>query len=205
MPKNEQTLVLIKPDGVQRGLVGEILRRFERKGFKIVALKILTPSKELAEKHYNKDDKWCEEIGRIVEKAYKAQNLKFKFKNYLAAGQMVLKQLRDYIRCGPVVAVVLRGGLAVEHVRKLVGHRDPLRADVGTIRGDLTIESALVANAADRTIRNMIHASGTVEEAKEEIKLWFKPAEICDYELAIEQILYDPEWERVKEDIIDAK
>ena len=97
---------------------------------------------------------------------------------------MVLKQLRDYLRCGPVVAIVLQGGLAVEHVRKLVGHRDPLQADVGTIRGDLTIESGLIANAADRTIRNMIHASGEVDEAEEEIKMWFKKDEICDYDLA---------------------
>ena len=75
MPKTEKTLVLIKPDGVKRGLIGEITKRFEQKGLKIVALKILIPSKELADKHYSKDDKWCEEIGQIVEKAYQSQNL----------------------------------------------------------------------------------------------------------------------------------
>lgn len=198
----QQSLVVFKPDTLQRGIVGELITRFERKGLKIVGMKIMVPSKELAEKHYNKDDEWCIEIGKNnVRPAYEKQGLEFKWESDLAAGKSVLNALINYMSCGPVVAMVIEGGLAIEHIRTLVGFRDPVNADVGTIRADYTIESAFMANAADRTVRNMIHASGNEEEAREEIDLWFKPEELVSYELAIEKILYEPEWEQLRDDL----
>jgi len=200
----QQSLVVFKPDTLQRGIVGELLTRFERKGLKIVGMKIMIPAKELAQNHYNKDDAWCEEIGKNnVRPAYDKQGLEFKWESDLEAGKSVLKALIDYMSCGPVVAMVIEGGLAIEHIRTLVGFRDPVNADVGTIRADYTIESAFMANAADRTVRNMIHASGNEEEAKYEIDLWFKPEELVHYELAIEKILYEPEWEQIRKDLND--
>ncbi len=198
----ERTLVLLKPDTIQRGIIGEIISRFERKGLKIVAMKMLRPTEELARKHYNKDDEWCEEIGRkYVRPAYEEQGLEFKWESDLEAGRAVLEGLIGYLTCGPIVALVLEGGMAIQNVRAMVGFRNPIEADMGTIRADYTIESAFMANAANRTVRNMIHASGNKEEAEYEINLWFKPEEIMHYSLAIEKILYDPKWEKVRREI----
>lgn len=197
----QRSLVLFKPDAIQRGIVGELLTRFERKGLKIVGMKVTQPTEDMARRHYNKDDKWCEEIGAIIRGTYEKQNLEFKWENDLEAGRSALQALVNYLACGPVVALVLEGGLAIQHIRNLVGFRDPIDADVGTIRADYTIESAYMANAIDRSVRNMIHASGAPDEAEEEIAIWFKPEELVNYELAIEKILYDKDWENLKNDI----
>ena len=201
--KEEKTLFIVKPDGLQRSLVGEIIQRFERKGLKIAALKLVFPTKQMAEEHYSLlDYAWCEKVGGFIKKAYEENGLKFKFKSELEAGKNVKDKVTTYLSCGPVVVMVLQGAHAVEHVRKLLGSTDPLKSDIGTIRGDFTIESNLMANLFDRTVRNMAHASATVEEANREIDLWFKPEEIVSYNLAIDEILYDAAWEKVRSQLI---
>lgn len=199
----QRSLVILKPDAIQRGIVGELITRFERKGLKMIAMKIAQPSAEMAAKHYDKDDKWCGEIGGFIRNTFKEQGLDFRWETDLEAGREALQTLIDYLSCGPVVVMVLEGGLAIKHIRNMVGYRDPIDADMGTIRADYTIESAYMANTIGRSVRNMIHASGEPEEAEKEIALWFTPEEICHYDLAIEKVLYDAEWERQRREIND--
>lgn len=198
----QKSLVILKPDTIQRGIIGELISRFERKGLKIVAMKLVQPSRDLAQKHYNKDDNWCEEIGRkYIRTAFEKQGLEFKWESDVAAGRAALDSLIDYLCCGPVVVMVLEGGLAIDNIRAMVGYRNPIEADMGTIRADYTLESAYMANTAYRSVRNMVHASGEVNEAEYEIGLWFTPDEVLHYDLAIDKILYDPNWEQVRRDI----
>jgi nucleoside-diphosphate kinase len=197
----QRSLVILKPDAIQRGIVGELISRFERKGLKMAAMKIVQPTAEMARKHYDKDDAWCEEIGGFIRNTFKEQELDFTWDSDLEAGREALQTLIDYLSCGPVVVMVLEGGLAIKHIRNMVGFRDPIDADMGTIRADYTIESAYMANTLGRSVRNMVHASGAPDEAETEIALWFTEDEICNYELAIEKVLYDPEWERERREI----
>jgi nucleoside-diphosphate kinase len=202
-PSNERTLFIIKPDGVQRGLIGEILTRFERKGLKIAALKLVQPTQKQAAEHYSSfDDAWREKVGGFVRAAYEAKGEQFPYKTSIDAGRAVQESLAVYLSCGPVVAAVLQGAHAVMHVRKLMGSTDPSKADIGTIRGDYTIESLDLANAFDRTARNLAHASESVEEAEREIKVWFDEREIVKYNLAVDTILYDIAWDKVRNEII---
>jgi nucleoside-diphosphate kinase len=196
-PRRERTLFIVKPDGVQRSLVGEIISRFEKKGLKIAALKMTHAEEEKTAEHYSSlDDAWCEKVGGYVRAAYEEEGIEFNFKNDLEAGKMVKGNLVKYMASGPVVAIVLEGAHAVEHVRKLLGSTDPKEADIGTIRGDFTIESTRLANAFDRTVRNIAHASESREEAEREIGVWFEEDELIDYNFSIEKILYDPKWDR---------
>jgi len=191
----ERTLVLLKPDTVQRGLIGEIILRFERKGLKITALKMVWATKDQAQKHYD----WSEDekiaTGTRTIAVYKEKGIEFN-KTPIEAAEDVQRRLSKFLVAGPIIAMVIEGAHAVQHVRKLVGHGSPLQADVGTIRADFTIDSYLLADEADRVSRNLVHASSSVEEAEREIKVWFEPSEIYNYELAIERILYSKEWEQ---------
>lgn len=202
-PRRERTLFLVKPDGVQRALVGEILSRFEKKGLKLAGLKLVLPTKEQAKEHYSAfDDAWREKVGGYVKKGYESQGKEFPYKTQLEAGQAVQNSLARYLSCGPIVAMVIEGGHAVQHVRKLLGSTNPLEADIGTIRGDFTIESLLLANAFDRTVRNLAHSSESPEEAEREIKVWFKEDELIDYNMAIDTVLYDPTWDKIGDEEI---
>ena len=183
----EQSLVIVKPDGVVRGLNGEILRRFEQVGLKMVAAKMTRAPKELAEKHYPADRKelWVG-IGNKTLENYQKYGIDAKKELGTAdayeIGKMVRVWLLDYLMEGPVFAFVLEGPHAVELVRKLCGHTLPLLAPPGTIRGDFSYDSSYLANSAKRPIKNLMHASGTVEEAIYELNLWFKKEEIQTYE-----------------------
>ncbi len=189
-PKNERTFVIIKPDGVQRSLIGEIVSRIERTGLKIVALKMFIPDRERATKHYGKDDTWCETVGnRTIENLQKQG--KEPTKSAVEYGRDIVEALLAYITAGPVVAFVIEGNHAVGIVKKLVGGTEPLTSDVGTIRGDLTIDSYAASNIDSRAVRNLIHCTDKPEEAQREIDIWFKPEEVLDYRLAQEAILYD--------------
>jgi len=190
-PSKERTLVLIKPDGIQRSLVGEIIKRYERTGLKLVGIKMLIPTEDLVEKHYNLDPNWKRIVGEKSIESYEKKNLEPPSKDPLEVGQMVIDRLKKYLTCSPVIAMVWEGNQAVGIVRKITGTTEPLSSDVGTIRGDLTIDAYPVADADNRAIRNLIHASGSVEEAEGEIKLWFKQEELLNYRLIQEQILYD--------------
>lgn len=192
--EHERSLVLIKPDGVQRGLTGEILSRFEKKGLKITAMKMLWPTKEMATKHYDQPESAAIALGEKTIAAYAEKGIKID-KKPLEIAHDIQGKLVKYMVTGPVVAMVIEGAHAIAHVRKIRGGTNPLTADVGTITGDYTIDSYFIADADGRAVRNLVHASGTVEEAENEIAIWFEEKEIMDYDLAIDKILYSMEWQ----------
>ncbi len=195
----EKTLILIKPDGVQRSLAGEIIKRYERTGLKLIGLKFFIPSKEQVKKHYLIDKDWLKKVGEKSIAAYQKKGLKPPYQNPVKVGQTVLKRLEDFMTAGPVVAMVWQGNEAVGLVRKITGGTEPLGSDVGTIRGDFTLDSYSLADTDDRAIRNLVHASGSVQEANKEIKIWFKPSELINYRLINEAILYDVNLDGIKE------
>jgi len=190
-PKTERTLVVIKPDGVQRSLVGEIIGRFERVGLKMVAAKMCVPTAEHVEKHYTLDPEWRRITGEKRVKAAREKGEKLETEDPYEITAKILQVLIKYMTSGPVVAMVWQGAHATELVRKLVGGTEPRSSDVGTIRGDFVLDSYVMADTDSRAIRNLIHASGTAKESETEIKHWFKPDEIIDYKLVQEQIIYD--------------
>lgn len=192
---NEKTLVILKPDAVQRGLIGEIISRFEKKGLKIVALKMVWPTEDLAKKHYDQPESAMITLGTKTITSYREKGEKFWTDDPIAVALDIQKKLVTYLSAGPVVAFVIAGPHAVEYVRKIRGNTSPLKADVGTITADYTVDSYFVSDVDKRALRNLVHASGTVEEAEHEIELWFREEEICDYNLAIDEILYSKEWE----------
>jgi len=190
-PKQERTLVIIKPDGIQRSLIGEVVKRYERTGLKMVGLKLLVPTSELVEKHYLVDPDWRIKRGKKTIQAYKDKGLEAPETDPEKSGQITLNVLKKYFTCGPVVAMVWQGMNAVSVVKKITGGTEPLTSDVGTIRGDLTIDSFQVADIDGRSARNIVHASGSLEDAVKEIPLWFTDSELLDYRLINESILYD--------------
>jgi nucleoside-diphosphate kinase len=178
----ERTLLVIKPDAVKRGIVGEIIQRVERMGFKIVASKLVQIDEKLGEAHYPNTVEWKANVGaRTIEdcEKYGIDLLKnMGTTDPVEIGNLVKKWNVDYLCSGPVFAFVLEGLNAVERLRSLVGHTVPTKAAPGTIRGDYSLDSAILANMNKRCILNLVHASGTVDEAKSEIDLWFKKEEI---------------------------
>ncbi|HEX9608865.1 MAG TPA: nucleoside-diphosphate kinase [Candidatus Paceibacterota bacterium] len=190
-PKEEQTLVLIKPDGVQRSLIGEIIKRYERIGLKLVALKFFVPTAKHVEVHYTLDPEWKRNVGQKSIEGYEKKGLVPPSTDPLKIGEIVLGRLKKYMVSGPVVVMVWQGAHAVELVRKVTGGTEPRSSDVGTIRGDFVLDSYYMADTDDRAIRNLIHASGSVPEAANEIKHWFSDGELVRYRLVQEQILYD--------------
>lgn len=182
---------MIKPDGIQRTLIGEILKRYERAGLKLVGLKMLVPTAEQVEKHYLLHPGWKKAVGEKSIESYTKKGKKPPSTDPLVVGGQVIERLKKYLTSGPVVAMVWQGAHAVPIIRKITGGTEPLSSDVGTIRGDFVIDSYTMADTDDRAIRNLIHASGTVEEALKEIPHWFEKGEIVNYRLVQESILYD--------------
>lgn len=199
--KNEKTLVVIKPDGVQRSLIGEIIKRYEQVGLKLIAMKMVMPDEDMATKHYYEvgGDEWIEEVGRKARAAYEKKGEESPYKTNKDNGWAVLRANAKYLSSGPVVAMIWQGSNAVELVRKITGATAPLLADVGTIRGDFTLDSYALADADGRSVRNLIHASGEVSEAEQEIKIWFDEKEILKYTHLQEKILYDVNLDGIKE------
>ena len=195
---HERSLVLIKPDGVQRGLIGEIVTRFEKKGLKVTALKMVLPTREIAAKHYDQPEEAARALGERSIAAYKAEGKESWSNDPMEIAKDIQKKLVRLMMAGPVVAMVIEGAHAIAHVRKIRGGTNPLTADVGTITGDYTIDSYFISDVDGRAIRNLAHASGSVDEAENEIKIWFKEDEIMDYDLAIDNILYSMDWEAEK-------
>ncbi len=189
--KKERTLVVIKPDGIQRGLIGEILRRYERSGLKLVAVKMLVPKPDLIEKHYLVDPNWKTKVGTKTIDSYQKKGKTPPSDDPVKIAEVVLGNLKRYLSSGPVIAMIWQGIHAVGVIRKITGTTEPLTSDVGTIRGDFTIDSYEVSDLDGRAIRNLIHASGSPDEAEKEIELWFQPDEIIKYRLVQEAILYD--------------
>lgn len=190
-PKTERTLVLIKPDGIQRSLIGEIIGRYERAGLKLVGLKMLVPTKEHIEKHYTLDPAWRQVTGEKTIKGYESKGLTPPSRDPLEITARILAGLKKYLSCGPVVALALQGAHAVAIARKITGGTEPLTSDVGTIRGDFVLDSYQMSDMDGRAVRNLVHASGSVKEAEAELAHWFSKNELAHYRLISEQILYD--------------
>jgi len=173
----ERTFLMVKPDGVKRGLVGEIISRIERSGLTIVKLKMMQATEEMVERHYPASEDWFRAVGDKTKKSYEELRLDvsqdFENTDSVAIGKEVKNWLKDYITSGPVVAMVIEGNLAIKNARRLAGYTIPSEAAPGTIRGDFEIDSPDIANKEKRPVRNIVHASGNPEEAENEIKLWF--------------------------------
>lgn len=155
----QRTLIIFKPDAVMRGIVGEILSRFEKVGLKVVAVKMLQPNQEHLHGHY-------EGIGSLKSRK----------------GDQIFAQTLESMEVGPVIAMVLEGVESVELVRKMVGTTEPKGALPGTIRGDYAHMSYSFSNEKSIGIPNLVHASADEEEADKEIAHWFSESEIYDYE-----------------------
>lgn len=197
--KNEKTLVIVKPDGVQRSLIGEIMSRYEKMGLKLVAIKMLVATEEQVEKHYTLDSGWKKSVGEKSIEGYKKKGLKPPSEDPIEIANSVLDKLKKFMTSGPIVVMILQGAHAVEVVRKLTGATEPLSSDVGTIRGDFVMDSYQMADSDGRSVRNIVHASGTDTEAENETKHWFSDNEIVKYKIVQEKILYDVDWEGIFE------
>lgn len=154
--ENERTLILVKPDGVKRGLIGEIISRFEKAGLKVIGMKMVWVDEKFAKEHYTED---------IAKRR----------------GEKVRKSLLDFIKSGPVVSMCIEGVEAIEVVRKMVGVTEPKAAQPGTIRGDYSHISFGKADASGKAVENLIHASSDKKDAEREIKLWFSEREMHEY------------------------
>lgn len=190
-PKTERTLVIVKPDGIQRTLIGEIIKRYERTGLKLVALKMLVPTEKMVEEHYLLDPSWKKNVGEKAIASYLKKGETPPSTDPIEVADSVVVSLKKYMTSGPVIAMIWEGGHAVELVRKITGGTEPRSAGVGTIRGDFVLDSYQMADTDTRAIRNLIHASGTVPEAEMEIPHWFKDEEIIKYRTVNEATLYD--------------
>lgn len=189
-PKKERTFVIIKPDGVQRALVGEIIKRFEATGLKIIGLKLVMVDGKKLWDHYAKDDAWFLKKGTKIAEDRKAAGMVVD-KEPIEYGKDIIRALEKFMTAGPVVMMAIQGNQAVAVVKKLVGDTEPATSDVGTIRGDLTNDSYAIAAIDDRAVRNLIHCSDEVAAAEREIGMWFNESEMINYRLVGEQILYD--------------
>ncbi|MDO8655476.1 MAG: nucleoside-diphosphate kinase [bacterium] len=190
-PKEERTLIIIKPDGIQRSLIGEIVSRYERTGLKLIGLKLVVPTPGMVEKHYMIDSTWRIKNGEKTIASYKAKGLTPPSEDPMEVSGMTLEKLKKYLSAGPVIVMVWQGANSVAMVKKITGSTEPLAADVGTIRGDFMLDSYQSADLDQRAVRNLIHISGSVEEAENEIKLWFQDKELILYKIIQEKILYD--------------
>jgi nucleoside-diphosphate kinase len=185
----ERTLVLIKPDGVYRALIGEIIKRFEQAGLKIVAMKMVKPTREIVEKHYYADKEWLESVGQKAKASYEKEGKVVK-ETPLEIGMRVRNTLLNYLTGKPVVAMVVEGNEAIFVVRKILGSTEPKSADPGSIRGSLSSDSYAFADSQGRSTRNLVHASGDKKDAEREISIWFSRDEIIEYKRADEEAMF---------------
>ncbi len=196
-PRHERTLILIKPDGIQRALSGTILARFEQAGLKIVGLKMVQAQRGMLERHYPADEGWVRTVGGKTREAFESYGLDVRAMmgtdDPAEIGRQVRGWLIDFMQSTPVIAAVLEGVHAVSVTRKIVGKTLPVFAEPGTIRGDFSADAPTVANAGRRPVRNLIHASGSVEEAEHEVSLWFAPEELHAYRRADEDVMFGTE------------
>jgi nucleoside-diphosphate kinase len=191
--KYERTLVLIKHDGVARGLIGDIISRFEKVGLKIIAMKLVLVDVNRAEKHYPDSDEWYKNIGDRIISNYKEKNIDvkkdFSTDDPIEIGKTIKSFNKEYLLSGPVVAMVLEGPEAIKIVRKLLGKTNPLESEPGTIRGDYTWDNNDTAGYYKRPIYNLMHASSSVEDSEYEIKLWFNTEEIFNYKTSSQDFM----------------
>lgn len=192
--QKQRALLLIKPDGVQRGLIGKITKRFEMAGLKIVGLKFIWAKEQQIVDHYPTSDAWFKKVGERTLNNYAKKGLDamkvFGSNDAIAIGKTVKGWLVKYLQESPVFALVVEGFDTIEVVRKICGNTLPMLAAVGTIRGDFTHDTIDLANERNRPVRNLIHASDTLEDAQKEIKIWFEENELFDYKRADEELMF---------------
>ena len=193
-PKKERTFVILKPDAIQRGLVGEILGRFEKIGLKMVAMKMHMVDEETLWKHYNKDDAWYLKKGEKIVENKKILGMPID-KEAIEYGKDIIRAMVYYMGCSPVVSLVIEGNQAQAVVKRLVGGTEPSTADSGTIRGDYSLDSYFLCDVdGSRGMRNLIHCTDPEDGAdawSREMNLWFTEKEIMDYRLVTEVMMYD--------------
>lgn len=192
--QKQRALLIIKPDGVQRGIIGKILSRFEQVGLKIIGLKFEWATKEKIIIHYPETEAWFKKVGERTLTNYAKKGLDarkvFNTDDAIQIGRTVKKWLIDYLQESPLFVVALESYDCIEICRKLSGNTIPVLAAPGTVRGDFSHDIIDLANEQNRPLRNLIHASDTVEDGKKEIKVWFKTDELFDYELAAEKFMF---------------
>jgi nucleoside-diphosphate kinase len=190
----ERTLVLVKPDGVKRAIVGRVLTRFEETGLKIVALKLVQATREHVENHYPNTPEWIRGMGEKTLQTYHEQSkdplAEIGTEDPMEIGTMIKNWNVDYLTSGPLIALVLEGAHAISVVRKICGFTLPAFADPGTIRGDFSITSPIIANELKKAVRNLVHASSDAQEASYEINHWFSEDELINYESAAESVMF---------------
>ena len=193
-PKEEKTVLIIKPDGVKRGLIGEIVSRVERRGLKIISLEMIQATKEQVDGHYPKEKAWIERLGQKTMKNYSDYGLdpkkEFNTEDALEIGKTVRGWLLDYLTSGPMIKMVVKGIHAIAMIRKLVGKSMPSEAEMGTIRGDFSVDDSTAANRDKRSVHNIVHASENEGEVEHEIGFWFAAEDIYDYKRAEEDIMF---------------
>ncbi|MES3005161.1 MAG: nucleoside-diphosphate kinase [Patescibacteria group bacterium] len=190
-PKKERTFVIIKPDAVQRSLVGEIIQRFERIGYKLVAAKFVVPTTEQCWRHYNKDEAWFASKGEAIVEKRKGKGLPIE-KEAIEYGRDIIGGAVKYMVASPVMCMVWEGNQAVSVIKKIVGATEPMTSDVGTIRGDYSLDSYHLVETDDRgAVRNLVHCTDDPAEYEREVSIWFTPEEIVDYRHIQEAMLYD--------------
>jgi nucleoside-diphosphate kinase len=181
----QKSLILLKPDAVARGLSGEIISRIERTGLKVVAAKLIKSELAKGRTHYQKDDEWKFKVGERAIQECQDFNLDilevFGTNSPIEIGNLVVERNAEFLNSGAVFAMIFQGPNAVKKIRNLIGSTFPESANPGTIRGDFGLENSFTGTKRKRTTYNLIHASGSVEEAEEEIKIWFNENEIVDY------------------------
>lgn len=186
----ERTLVLIKPDGVKRALIGAVVSKLELAGLKVVAMKMVTPSRTLAGIHYAADHKWFVDTGTKSMKAYQEKGIKLKEKTPIELAKKIRGYLIDYIANQPIVAIVFEGNEAISVTRKMVGATEPKRSDPSTIRGMYSVDSYEASDKRKQPLMNIVHASEDKKTSDREIAVWFKQDEILKYERADQNALY---------------
>jgi len=183
--KEEKTFLMIKPDGVRKGLIGEVIKRVEQRDLKVVALEMFQPTHEDMDNHYPKDESWVKRLGDKTLGTYEKYSVDpveaLGTDKPEEIGKMVQSWLIEYMASAPLVRMVVQGVHAVDMVRKIAGPTFPYQADMGTIRGDFSADSPALANTEKRAVMNLVHASETPEEAEHEIKHWFGKSPIYEY------------------------
>ncbi len=190
----QKALLIIKPDGVQRGLIGKIIKRFELVGLTVIGLKFYWAEKEKIIAHYPETEAWFKKVGERTLTNYAKKGLDakkvFNTDDPILIGKTVKKWLIDYLQESPLFFAVVKGYDCIEIIRKLSGNTIPLLAAPGTIRGDFSHDTIDLANEQNRPLRNIIHASDSIEDGEKEVNLWFTKEELFDYKRADEEFMF---------------
>lgn len=191
--KTQRTLIIAKHDSVARGLTGEIIKRFERVGLKLIAFELIAATEEMGKAHYPDSNEWKKKVGERTLAEYREKGIDPKERlgtdNAIEIGDLVKRWNVEYLTAGPVLAMIWEGPEAIKIGRKLIGSTNPVDALPGTIRGDFSWDNADIANEQKRPFYNLVHASGDPKEAEDEIELWFSSYEILDYKANNENMM----------------